>query len=141
MSFLLRFYKQSPLQSPFWLWQTVLLDYESCIYEWNAIQKIDITNKCSTMCVCRIVLQKFYFKIKKSNYNIDISNVSDLPFDGMCLSLEKLNWGHSAKITNNRYVSQNNLRKKRCKCFDIVLGSDGKKQGTQYRNISRCILY
>ena len=30
------------------------------------------------------------------------------------------------KRTNDRYVSQNNLRKKRCKCFDIVLGSDGK---------------
>ena len=30
--------------------------------------------------------------------------------------------------------------KKRCKCFDIVLGSDGKRQGKQYINISRCIL-
>ena len=53
-------------------------------------EKSDIQNKCSTMCVCRIVLQNFYIKIKKSNYDIDISNVSDLTFDGMCVSLEKL---------------------------------------------------
>ena len=51
-------------------------------------EKFDVTNKCSTMCVCRIVLQMFYIKIKKSNNNIDIFNVSDLPFDGMCLFLE-----------------------------------------------------
>ena len=43
-------------------------------------EKFDITNKRSTMCVCIIVLQKFYKKNKKSNYNIDISNVSNLPF-------------------------------------------------------------
>ena len=49
--------------------------------------KIDIANKCSTVCVCRIVLQNIYIKIQKSNYNIDISNVSDLPFDVMYLSL------------------------------------------------------
>ena len=30
-------------------------------------------------------------------------------------------------------------KRKGCKCFDIVLGSDSKKQGTQY-NKSRCIL-
>ena len=75
-------------------------------------EKFDTTNKCSTMCVCRIVLQNFYIKTKKSNYNIDISNVSDLPFDGMCLSLGKWSWWHSAKRTNNIYVSQNNLWKK-----------------------------
>ena len=40
------------------------------------------------MCVCRIVLQNFYINIKKSNFNIDISSVSDLPFDGMCFFLE-----------------------------------------------------
>ena len=82
LNVLFNFAKQSYLQSTFRLWRTVLYS-EKCIYEWNAIQKIDITNKCSTMCVCRIVLQKFYINIKKSNYNIDISNVSDLPFDGM----------------------------------------------------------
>ena len=49
-------------------------------------KKFDIANKCSTMCVCRIVLQHFYIKIQKSNYNIDISNISNLPFDapGTC---------------------------------------------------------
>ena len=31
-------------------------------------------------------------------------------------------------------------KKKRCKCFDIVLGSDSKRQGKQYRNIIGCIL-
>ena len=51
-------------------------------------KKIDIANKCSTMCVCRIVLQIFFIKIQKSNYNVDISNVSVLIFDGMCFSLE-----------------------------------------------------
>ena len=101
-------------------------------------EKFDIANKCSRMCVCRIVLQNFYIKIQKLNYNIDISNVSDLPFDGMFFFLEKLT--HSAKRTNDRYVSQNNLQKKRCKYFDIVLGSDGKQQGKQYRNIIRFIL-
>ena len=52
-------------------------------------EKSDIENKCSTMCVCRIVLQNFYIKIQKLNYNIDISNISDLPFDVICFSLEK----------------------------------------------------
>ena len=32
-----------------------------------------------------------------------------------------------------------NLRKIRCKCFDIVFGLDSKKQGTKYNKI-RCIL-
>ena len=39
------------------------------------------------MCVCRTVLQKCYINIQKYNYNIDISNVSDLPFNVMCFSL------------------------------------------------------
>ena len=69
---------------------------------------------------------------KKLNYNIDISNVSDIPFDGMCFFLDELSRRNSAKRTNNWYVSQNNLRKIRCKCFDTVLGSDSNKQGTQY---------
>ena len=103
-------------------------------------KKSDIANKCSTMCVCRIVLQNFYIKIQKSNYNIDISNISHLYFDVMCFSLEKWRWRHSSKRNNDRYVSQNNLRKKRCKCFEIVLGSEGKRQGKKYRNIIRCIL-
>ena len=51
-------------------------------------EKFDIENKCSTICVCRIVLQFFYIKIKKSNYNINISNISELPLDVMCFSLE-----------------------------------------------------
>ena len=52
-------------------------------------EKFDIANKCSTMCVCRIVLQFVFIKIQKSNCNIYISNISDLPFDVMYLSLEK----------------------------------------------------
>ena len=52
-------------------------------------EKFDIENKCSTICVCRIVLQTFYIKIQKSNCNINISNISDLPFDVMFFSLEK----------------------------------------------------
>ena len=52
-------------------------------------EKFDITNKCSTMCVCRIVLQNIYVDIQKSNYNDDISNVSDLPFDEMCLFIDE----------------------------------------------------
>ena len=52
-------------------------------------EKFDIKNKCSTICVCRIMLQKFYIKIQKSNCNIIISNISDLPFDVMFLKLEK----------------------------------------------------
>ena len=52
-------------------------------------EKFDIENKCSTIFVCKIVLQKFYIKIKKPNCNINISNIYDLPFDVMCFSLEK----------------------------------------------------
>ena len=103
-------------------------------------EKFDIANKYSKMCGCIIVLQMFYIKIKTSNYKIVISNVSDLPFYVMCFSPEVLCWWHSAKRTIDWHVSQNNLRKKLCKCFDIVLGSDGKRQGKQYRNISGCIL-
>ena len=103
-------------------------------------KKFDITNKCSTMCVCRIVLQNFYIKIQKSNYNIDISNVSDLPFDGMCFSLEKWGQGHSAKITNDRYVSQKKSTKKTVNLFWHCVRVRRKKQGSQYRNISRYIL-
>ena len=49
----------------------------------------NIENKCSTICVCIIVLQFFYIKIQKSNCNIIISNKSDLPFDVMCFLLKK----------------------------------------------------
>ena len=48
-------------------------------------EKFDIENKCSTICVCKIVLQNIYIKIQKSNFNINISNISDLPFDVMCV--------------------------------------------------------
>ena len=34
------------------------------------------------------MLQNIYDNMQKSNYNDDISNVSDLPFDEMCLFLE-----------------------------------------------------
>ena len=79
-------------------------------------------------------------KYEKLNYNIDISNVYDIPFDVMCFSLEKWWWWHSSKRTNDRYVSQNNLWKKTVQMFYIVLGSDRKRQGKQYRNTIRCIL-
>ena len=64
---------------------------------------------------------------KKSNCNVDISNLSDLPFYEMCLFLDEWSRWHSAKRTNDRYVTQNNLRKIWCKCFDTVLGSDSSK--------------
>ena len=51
-------------------------------------EKFVIENKCSTICVCRIMLKTIYIKIQKSNCNINISNISDLPFDVMCFSLE-----------------------------------------------------
>ena len=115
-----------------WFW--ILYLWMKCnpkilILQINAVQCVHVEScfKCFTS------------TYKKSNYNIDISNVSDLHFDAMCFFLEQWSWWHSAKITNDRYVSQNNLRKIRCKCFEIVLGSDSKNQGTQY-NKSRYIL-
>ena len=66
---------------------------------------------------------------KKSNYNDDISNLSDLTFDEMCLFLDEWSRWHSARRTKNRYVTKKkNLRKIRCKCFDTVLGSDSLKK-------------
>ena len=65
LSFLFKFSKQSPLQSPSRLCWTVLFNSEFCIYEWKAIRKFDITNKCSTIFVCRIVLQNIYINIQK----------------------------------------------------------------------------
>ena len=60
---------------------------------WNykifLIWNFDIENKCSTICVCRILLQKFNIRIQKLNRNINISNISNLTFDEMCFSLEK----------------------------------------------------
>ena len=50
-------------------------------------EKFDIENKCSTIFVCRIVLKTFYIKIQKIEFNINISNISDLTFDVMCFSL------------------------------------------------------
>ena len=52
-------------------------------------EKFDIENKCSTICVCIIVLQNFNSKIQKSNRTINIFNISKLPFDAICFSLEK----------------------------------------------------
>ena len=52
-------------------------------------EKFGIENKCNKICVCRIVLQKFNIKIQKSNCGINISNISDLPFDEMCFHLKK----------------------------------------------------
>ena len=64
---------------------------------------------------------------KESNYNDDISNVSDLPFDEMCLFLE---WTKSTKQRQKNRQSicySKQSEKMRCKCFDIVLGSDSLK--------------
>ena len=66
-----------------------MFDLNSWNNEIFIIRKSDIENKWSTICVCKIVLQKFNIKIKKSNRNINISNISDLTFDAMCFSLEK----------------------------------------------------
>ena len=52
-------------------------------------EKINIKYKCSIICVCTITLQNFIIKIQKSNRNNNISNISELPFDVMCSSLEK----------------------------------------------------
>ena len=83
--------------------------------------------------------KNFTSKCKKSNYNIDISNVSDLPFYGICFSI-----GNEVDDTVPKEPTidmfPKTICKKRCKCFDIVLGFDGKKQGTLYRNISRFFL-
>ena len=73
-------------------------------------------------------------------YNIDISNVSDLPFDIICFSLENNVDKTVPKEPKIDMFLKSICETKRCKCFDIVLGSDGKKQGEQYINISRCIL-
>ena len=51
-------------------------------------EKIDIESECSKICACRILLQTFYIKIQNSNCNINVSNISDSPFDVMCFSLE-----------------------------------------------------
>ena len=40
--------------------------------------------------------------------------------------------------TTNRFL-ETNCELKRRKCFDIMLGLDGKQQGKQNINISRCI--
>ena len=74
-----------------------------------------------------------YYKIfsstyKKMSYNDDISNVSELSFDEMCLFLDEWSRWHSSKRTNDWYVTQNYLRKIQCKCFDTVLGSDSLKK-------------
>ena len=89
MSILFNFSKQYPPQYPFDFAKNSSSILNLVLMNEMQSEKFDIENKCSTMCVCRIMLQIFYIKIQISNYNIDISNVSDLPFDVMCFSLEK----------------------------------------------------
>ena len=81
--------KQSPLQSPFDFAKQSCSILNLVFMSEMQSEKFDIANKWSTVCLCRIVLQKFYIKIEKSNYNIYISNIFDLHFDVMCFSLEK----------------------------------------------------
>ena len=111
----------------FYLW--VKCNPKNSILQINAVQ-------CVYVEPCYKIFTSTY---KKSNYNDDISNVSELTFDGILFFHEKWSRWHSAKRTNDWYVTQNNLRKIRWKCFDTVLGSDNKNQRTQY-NKSRCIL-
>ena len=54
---------------------------------------------------------------KKLNYNIDISNVSDLLFDRMCFFLDEWSRRHSVKRTNDWYVSQKKSEKNTVKLF------------------------
>ena len=103
-------------------------------------ENFDIANKCSTICVCRILLQHFYIKIQKLNYNIDISNLSDLPFDVMFVSHKNDVYDTVPKESTIDMFLKTICENKWCKCFDIVIGSDGKRQGKKYRNISKCIL-
>ena len=51
-------------------------------------KKLYIENECSTIYVCRIVLQNFSIKIQKPNCNIKLPNISHLLFDVMCFSIE-----------------------------------------------------
>ena len=82
----------------FWiLYLWVKCNPKNSILQINAVQ-------CVYVEICYNI---FTSKYKKLNYNIDISNLSDLPFDGICFFLEKWSWWYSAKITNDRYVSQN----------------------------------
>ena len=100
-------------------------------------ENFDIENKCSTIYVCRIVLQNFYIKIQKSNCNINFSNISNLPFDVMCFHL-KIDVDDTVpnEPTINRFLEKNCELKLR-KCFEIMLGSDIKRQRKKNRNISR----
>ena len=71
-------------------------------------KNFDIENKCSIICVCRIVLQKFYIKIQKSNFNINISNISYLLFDVICFSIEKyVDETVPNETTINRFIETN----------------------------------
>ena len=86
----------------FWiLYLWVKCNPKNSILQINAVQFVYV----------ELCYKTFTSKYKKSKYNIDISNVSELPFDVMYFSLEKWCWWHSAKRTNDRRVSQNNLQK------------------------------
>ena len=63
----------------------------------NSILQINVV-QCVYVELCYKTFTSTY---KKSNYDIDISNVSDLTFDGMCFFPEKWSRWHSAKRTNN----------------------------------------
>ena len=140
LSVFFNFSKHSPFQSPFWLCWTVLFDSEFCIYEWEAIRKFNITNKCSTMCVCRIVLQNIYVNIQKIELKwwyfqcIQLTLWWNLSFS----------WWMKPSTQNQKNQQsicyKTKLRKIRCKCFDNVLGSDSLKNIYTYNNKSRCIL-
>ena len=118
LSVLFNFSKNSPLQYTFWLWQNSFVWFW-ILYLWvkcnpkNSILQINAV-QCVYVELCYKIFTSTY---KKSNYNIDISNVSDLPFDGMCFFLEKWSRSHSSKRTNDPYVSQNSLRKKTVQMF------------------------
>ena len=95
-----------------YLW--VKYNQKNPILQINAVQSVYVES-----CYKKIISTN-----KKSNYNIDMYNASKLPFNDMCLFLYEWSQCHSAKRTNDRYVTQNNLRIVQCKCFDSVLGLD-----------------
>ena len=91
---------------------------EKSILQINAVQCVYV----------ELFYKSFTKKYKKSNYNIDISNVSDLPFDVMCFSPENDVDDTVPKEPTIDMFLEIICEKKWCKCFDIVLGSDGKQQ-------------
>ena len=123
ISILFNFSKQSPFQffrnSLVWFWILYLwvkCNPKNSILQINSVQYVYVES-------CYKIFTSTY---KKSNYNVDISNVFYLPFDEMCLFIDEWSQWYRSKRTDNRYVTQNNPRKIRWKCFDTVLGSDSK---------------